>query len=530
MQYDTIETRLHLLGIEYRDVDKYYTRCPKCADAREKEGTRSLLVTRDDVFVRYQCMHAQQCEWNTRQFFRIPNAETLYSYKNVNGVELFRVLRIDNPDGSKVIRPMLLRDGRWIFEGYKGKALFNADKLNDATKTVLVVEGEKTALAAEKIFTKCTVVTWPGGACGVHRGDWTLLNNRRIVLWPDNDEAGIKAMNEVVQLIRSDDISIIDPSSLPRKSDLADPIPHETIIELWQNRKQWQSISSPVGAYYTPNLFIQSLSTMEAGLRCYFTDSFSTDLRLPQSGLVIIGGRTSHGKTSLMVNMLVSFLKAEVQRKVIYYSLEIPASRLILKILMTLSQESYSQSQVENFNIYRQKILDGQLPAWDNISKLLGDRLLINDEPISISSLVSRLDCESNHGALVFIDYIQLIGSDSKDQRYLAIKHFADSLRAVANKRGMVVIGGSQLTAGETAYSDSVREGKDLEMAAELVLRCWNKQVARANGAIRKDEGDYYADIPGNFVINVCKNRSGVAGAKFGFDFDGFVLKHVEGL
>jgi replicative DNA helicase len=269
---------------------------------------------------------------------------------------------------------------------------------------------------------------------------------------------------------------------------------------------------------------------MEAGLRCYFTDSFSTDLRLPQSGLVIIGGRTSHGKTSLMVNMLVSFLKAEVQRKVIYYSLEIPASRLILKILMTLSQESYSQSQVENFNIYRQKILDGQLPAWDNISKLLGDRLLINDEPISISSLVSRLDCESNHGALVFIDYIQLIGSDSKDQRYLAIKHFADSLRAVANKRGMVVIGGSQLTAGETAYSDSVREGKDLEMAAELVLRCWNKQVARANGAIRKDEGDYYADIPGNFVINVCKNRSGVAGAKFGFDFDGFVLKHVKGL
>lgn len=67
---------------------------------------------------------------------------------------------------------------------------------------VLVVEGEKACDAARAMFPQFAVITWPGGASAVKRADWSPLDGRRVVIWRDNDEAGLKATRELAEVIR----------------------------------------------------------------------------------------------------------------------------------------------------------------------------------------------------------------------------------------------------------------------------------------------------------------------------------------
>jgi DNA primase len=59
---------------------------------------------------------------------------------------------------------------------------------------VLVVEGEKCRAAGAGAWPQYAVVCWPGGTHGITRVDWQPLAGRDVVLWPDADEAGKRAM------------------------------------------------------------------------------------------------------------------------------------------------------------------------------------------------------------------------------------------------------------------------------------------------------------------------------------------------
>lgn len=59
---------------------------------------------------------------------------------------------------------------------------------------VLVVEGEKCRAAGAGAWQQYAVVAWPGGSMVIGKVDWTALAGRDVVLWPDADAAGIKAM------------------------------------------------------------------------------------------------------------------------------------------------------------------------------------------------------------------------------------------------------------------------------------------------------------------------------------------------
>lgn len=62
---------------------------------------------------------------------------------------------------------------------------------------VVIVEGEKACDAAAILLPDHPVVCWQGGAQAVAKADLSPLAGREIWLWPDNDEAGTKAMDAV---------------------------------------------------------------------------------------------------------------------------------------------------------------------------------------------------------------------------------------------------------------------------------------------------------------------------------------------
>ncbi|HFD14730.1 MAG TPA: DUF927 domain-containing protein [Rhodospirillales bacterium] len=96
-------------------------------------------------------------------------------------------------------------------------------------KTVLVVEGEKAADAAARIFPDLAVTTCPGGAKAPAKADWRPLRGRRVVVWPDQDEEGRAFARDVGRLVAkvgASEVAIVDlPETLPAKWDLADDPP-----------------------------------------------------------------------------------------------------------------------------------------------------------------------------------------------------------------------------------------------------------------------------------------------------------------
>lgn len=167
-----------------------------------------------------------------------------YSYHNENGDILFYMLRLANKEnGKKSFVPLSYghRPGqdekKWISKRYQERqnTLYNLHLLNkNPTATILVVEGEKTADAANKIIEKENIVcmTWIGGAGAVTKSNWEPLQGRKVIIWPDNDQAGYKAAEELCSLLRQVGVSslqLVDKNllakELPEKWDLADPLP-----------------------------------------------------------------------------------------------------------------------------------------------------------------------------------------------------------------------------------------------------------------------------------------------------------------
>ena len=176
-----------------------------------------------------------------------------FAYKDAADNLLFYTIRLENQTGDKVVLPLTYcRNGcgreEWRWQGLagNGRPLYGLNRLAAAPlKPVLVVEGEKTADAAQKLLPEMNVVSWPGGTGAVNKIDWSPLEGRQVTLWPDNDTAGIKAMEQITkQLIvlgvPENAIHQVQlPSNTPAKWDLADNLPADwsmaTVRDLLNN-------------------------------------------------------------------------------------------------------------------------------------------------------------------------------------------------------------------------------------------------------------------------------------------------------
>ena len=165
---------------------------------------------------------------------------SIYAYEDAQGRCVGYVLRWDftSPERKrdKLILPVTfcdLGDGQrgWAAKGFPTPTplyrLPEVVKRSDAT--VLVVEGEKAADAAAKLFPDLVVTTPPHGAKSPCKADWTVVNGRPVIAWGDHDDAGAEYAVAVGRLCTdagAASVAIVDvPLDLPAKWDLADELP-----------------------------------------------------------------------------------------------------------------------------------------------------------------------------------------------------------------------------------------------------------------------------------------------------------------
>lgn len=174
--------------------------------------------------------------------------DTRFPYRDFSGNLLGYVVRIIKQNGSKITPPLAYCQNQNGFQAWRWHAFFEtkrtpygAEKLSRYLgQPILIVEGEKTAAAAQKLFPEWIVLSWIGGVGSVHLTQWDFLAGRDVVLWPDNDQPGILCMQRLQQLLQQVPTKISSivplPVGTPQAWDLADCLPkgwsHEALLKL----------------------------------------------------------------------------------------------------------------------------------------------------------------------------------------------------------------------------------------------------------------------------------------------------------
>lgn len=164
-------------------------------------------------------------------------AKAQYLYTDNDGQLLFTIQRFDREDGGKFFVHRTWLDGAWHFprkaDGFDSswptpRPLYRLNALKrHPYEDVVVVEGEKAADAAASLLTSMVVVSWPNGSNAIDKIDWTPLKGRFVNLWPDNDEAGRKAMDAVGRKLKALGCTvnvIANPPDAEEGWDVADAI------------------------------------------------------------------------------------------------------------------------------------------------------------------------------------------------------------------------------------------------------------------------------------------------------------------
>ena len=160
----------------------------------------------------------------------------IHPYKDKNDNVCFYIRRKEER-GSKSFTPMSYDPEKktWVSKAWPSdRPLFREETIKGNDKKIIIAEGEKAVVEAEKKieFTDYLKLCWSGGSNQVHKTNFEALKDREVILWPDNDEAGLKAMTEVALTLLekeiTDKIKIIKPyENLPKGWDIADPIPYD---------------------------------------------------------------------------------------------------------------------------------------------------------------------------------------------------------------------------------------------------------------------------------------------------------------
>ena len=102
-------------------------------------------------------------------------------------------------------------------------------------KPVIITEGEKKAERAVALFPDFESTTTMAGAAAPRLTDFAPLVGRRVLIWPDHDDAGQRYAREVARLVLeagASEAAIIQvPDSFPSKWDLADELPVDVTID-----------------------------------------------------------------------------------------------------------------------------------------------------------------------------------------------------------------------------------------------------------------------------------------------------------
>ena len=247
------------------------------------------------------------------------------------------------------------------------------------------------------------------------------------------------------------------------------------------------------------------------------TDFYELDTLLnglQRSDLIILAARPAMGKTTFALNIAQNVgIKAKVP--VAIFSLEMSKQQLMQRMLCSVAE------------VDTQKLKTGNMQSkdWeklaDAMNKFAQAPIYIDDTPgctlTDIRAKCRRLKMAEKELGLVVIDYLQLMESSGKEDRFQAVSTISRGLKTLAKELDVPVIALSQLSRAVESRTDKrpmlsdLRESGSIEQDADIVMFIYRDEYYK-KGENGEEEESIKAANKGESEIIVAKHRSGPVG------------------
>ncbi len=231
---------------------------------------------------------------------------------------------------------------------------------------------------------------------------------------------------------------------------------------------------------------------------------------LQRSDLIVLAARPGMGKTSLAMNIVEN---ASLRRKYVsaVFSLEMPRVQIVQRLLCAYA------------GVSMEKALSGKLSQqeWKNLmiasDQMLKSKVFIDDNsrttPQEILSKCRRLKSAEGALDLIMIDYIQLMGGETKyaatENRQQEIASITRDLKIMAKELDVPVIALSQLRRIQTKEPQlsDLRESGAIEQDADIVMF-----INRPEATATAEELASGKIVKGAAELIIAKHRNGSQG------------------
>ena len=212
-----------------------------------------------------------------------------------------------------------------------------------------------------------------------------------------------------------------------------------------------------------------------------------------------IGARTSMGKTTFMLNLIISMLSSGKPFPIGIFSLEMPASMIIAKILCLMSDVAFSAYEDAMILPEQYERIMERSSYVRNLPILIED-----EEDMTITKIRARARrLVQNEGAkIIFIDYLTRIKSDTKySSKHLQVDEISKGLQSMAKELNVPVICLAQLNRASEDKPGAVPTLSSFRESGSIEEDC--------DGALLLHRPDYYDKNiqPGKLHVIVAKNR-----------------------
>ncbi len=244
------------------------------------------------------------------------------------------------------------------------------------------------------------------------------------------------------------------------------------------------------------------------GLSTGFADLDQMTSGWQDADLVIVAGRPSMGKTAFAMNMVEHALLHQ-ERPVLVFSLEMPASQIIIRLLSSLGK-------IDQTRMRSGKLTPDDFTRLATAAARLKDRPLFIDDtsgitPMEVRNRLRQMVREHGRPALIAVDYLQLMSSSTRAEgRVQEISQISRELKGLAREFDCPVVVLSQLSRNveqrpnKRPVNSDLRDSGAIEQDADVIVFIYRDEVYHEDTA-DKGIAEVIIGKQRNGPIGVCR-------------------------
>ena len=381
----------------------------------------------------------------------------VFEYKNELGEHLANKYRkTKKSEGPKM----------WFEKGTNVNTLFNMDKVN-VSEPLLITEGEFDCLSAIESGFK-NAVSIPSGVNSTNQWittNWTWLEQfEEVIIWFDNDEAGIKGAREVFNRLPNASVKIVRCEIANDINELLHKYGKLAIL------KQIEKATTPMlDGVATLDMIedfdVHEAETLKTGID-YIDDKL---IGMVFGSLNVLSGRNGSGKSTIL-NQIYIAEAINQGYKTFLFSGELVGGNVKYWLLQTLAnEEQFAEYTAKDGHKYKKVTIE----AKNKIVQDVKDKFFLYDnDDYRINSIIEKMTVlAKRYGVRVFvIDNLMTIESDLKD-KYEAETDTVKKLKAFAKKYNVIVhlVAHPRKSMNENITKDDVAGSANITNLADYV-------------------------------------------------------------